>query len=76
MAEVGFVTLATVALRVGRTVLPSYRSTCSKHRLTPLQRLATLCLMRDEDWTFRETGVRVAEHRELRRALGLNRVPD
>ena len=35
-----------------------------------------LCLMRDEDWTCREAAGRLAEPRELRRALGLVRVPD
>jgi hypothetical protein len=37
---------------------------------------AILCLMRYEDWTFRETEVRLAEHRELRAALGVQGVPD
>jgi hypothetical protein len=32
--------------------------------------------MRYEDWTFREAEVRLAEHSELRAALGLRRVPD
>jgi len=33
--------------------------------------------MRYEDWTFRKAEVRLAEHSELRRALGLRRsVPD
>jgi hypothetical protein len=32
--------------------------------------------MRFEDWTFREAEVRLAEHSDLRRALGLERVPD
>jgi hypothetical protein len=32
--------------------------------------------MRYEDWTFRETEVRLREHRELRQTLGLSRVPD
>jgi Transposase domain (DUF772) len=38
--------------------------------------LAILCLMRYEDWTFREAEVRLGEHQELRTALGLERVPD
>ena len=76
MAEVGLVRFATVALRVGQMVLPSYRSKFSKHRLTQPQLLAVLCLMRFEDWTFRETEVRLAEPRELRQALGLHRGPD
>jgi hypothetical protein len=32
--------------------------------------------MRYEDWTFREAEVRLREHGELRRALGLRQVPD
>jgi hypothetical protein len=32
--------------------------------------------MRYEDWTFREAEVRLAEHTELRTALGLRHVPD
>lgn len=32
--------------------------------------------MRSEDWTFREAEGRLAEHRELRQALGLSYVPD
>jgi hypothetical protein len=42
MAEVGLVKFVTVALCVGRTVLPSYRSKFSKHRFTQPQLLATL----------------------------------
>jgi len=38
--------------------------------------LAILCLMRYEDWTFREAEVRLGEHQELRAALGLERAPD
>jgi hypothetical protein len=56
--------------------LPSYRNKCSKHRFTPPQLLATPCLMRNEDWTFCETEVRLAEHHELRTALGLDHAPD
>lgn len=76
MAEVGLVTFARVALRVGQTALPAYRSKFSKHRFTQPQLLAMLCLMRDEDWTFREAEVRLAEPCELRAALGLDYVPD
>jgi hypothetical protein len=35
-----------------------------------------LCLMRYEDWTFREAEVRLGEHRELRQVWGLGSVPD
>ena len=38
--------------------------------------LALLCVMRYEDWTFREAEVRQREHEELRRALGLQTVPN
>ena len=76
MAEVGLLPFARVALEVSRAVLPRYRSRFSKHQFTQPQLLAILCLMRYEDWTFREAEVRLGEHRELRQALGLGRVPD
>jgi len=76
MAEVGLVRFAQVALDVAQAVLPAYRSKFSKHLFTQPQLLAVLCLMRFEDWTFREAEVRIGEHRELREALGLARVPD
>lgn len=72
MAEVGFVKCATVALRVGQAVLPASRRTCSQPRGQQPQLLAILCLMRDEDWTFHKAEVRLAEHAELRAALGLS----
>ena len=37
---------------------------------------AVLCLMRYEDWTFRETAVRLREHRAWRRVWQLPSVPD
>ena len=55
---------------------PPYRTRFSKHQFTQPQLLAILCLMRDEDWAFREAEVRLREHRELRQTLGLSRVPD
>jgi hypothetical protein len=70
------VQFATSALQVGQAALPTYRSKCSKHGFQQPQRLAILCLMRDEDWTFREAEVRLGEHAELRMALGLRHVPD
>ena len=76
MAEVGLVRCADVAHEVAEAVLPSYRSTYSKHLFTQPALLAILCLMRYEDWTFREAEVRLGEHQELRAALGLERVPD
>src|SRR5712692_5646837 len=76
MAEVGLLPFARIALQVSRVVLPRYRSRFSKHQFTQPQLLAILCLMRYEDWTFREAEVRLAEHRELRQTLGLVSVPD
>jgi len=76
MAEVGSVTCASIALRMGQAALPASRSTCSKHRFQQPQLLTMLCLMRDEDWPFREAEVRLAEHGELRTALGLDHAPD
>jgi hypothetical protein len=49
MAEIGLVTFARVALRVGQAVLSAYRSKFSKHRFAQPQLLAILCLMRYED---------------------------
>jgi len=76
MAEVGLLPFARVALQVAKRVLPPYRSRFSKHQFTQPQLLAVLCLMRYEDWTFRETEVRLGEHRELREVLQLQSVPD
>ena len=76
MAEVGLLPFAQTALEVATAVLPLYRSRFSKHQFTQPQLLAVLCLMRYEDWTFRETEVRLREHRELRRVLKLRSVPD
>jgi hypothetical protein len=76
MAEVGLLPFARIALQVSKAVLPRYRSRFSKHQFNQPQLLAILCLMRYEDWTFREAEVRLGEHRELRQALGLASVPD
>ena len=76
MAEVGLVRFAHVAHEVAEAVLPRYRSTYAQQLLTQPALLAMLCLMRYEDWTFREAEVRLGEHQELRAALGLERVPD
>jgi hypothetical protein len=70
MADVGLLPFVRIALHVCRAVLPRYRSRFSKHQLTQPQLLAILCLMRYEDWTFREAEVRLGEHRELRQAWG------
>jgi hypothetical protein len=65
-----------VALRVAGAVLPNYRTNFSKHTFAQPQLLAVVCLMRYEDWTLRKTEVRLAEHGELRNALGLRKAPD
>lgn len=76
MAEIGLVPFAQLALEVASSVLPRYRTRFSKRQFTQPQLLAVLCLMRYEDWTFREAEVRLSEHRELRRVLALTSVPD
>src|SRR5229473_6801371 len=76
MAEVGLLPFARVALEVATQVLPLYRTRFSKHQFTQPQLLAVLCLMRFEDWTFREAETRLREHQELRAALQLPAVPD
>jgi hypothetical protein len=76
MAEVGLVLFAKAALGVMNEVLPPYGSKFSKHTFTQPQLMTILCLMRFGDWTFREAEVRLAEHSDLRRALGLERAPD
>jgi Transposase domain (DUF772) len=76
MAEVGLVRFAQVALDVAAVTVPRYRTCFSKHQFSQPQLLAILCLMRYEDWTYREAEVRLAEHSELRRALRLRSVPD
>src|SRR5260221_2654627 len=75
-AEVGLLPFARVALEVATQVLPPYRTRFSKHQFTQPQLLAVLCLMRYEDWTFREAETRLREHQELRAALKLREVPD
>src|SRR5262249_50834054 len=76
MAEIGLVTFAKVAMSITGQVVPNYRTTKSKHLFTQPQLLSILCLMRYEDWTFREAEVRLREHSELRQALQLKSVPD
>jgi hypothetical protein len=56
--------------------LPAQRTKFSKWQLTQLQLLAVLCLMRYENWTFREAEVRFGESTELQSALELNSVLD
>jgi hypothetical protein len=65
-----------VALDVATANVPRYSTTFSKHQFTQPQLLAILCLMRYEDWIYREAEVRLAEHSELRCTLQLHSVPD
>src|SRR4028119_672101 len=76
MPEIGLVQLARTAMSVLKEKIPEFRSKFSKHIFSQPQLLAILCLMRYEDWTFRETEVRLPEHGELRAALELASVPD
>jgi hypothetical protein len=76
MAEVGWVAFASCTLDIDKQVMPMYRSKFSKHTFTQPQVLAILCWMRYEDWTFRETKVRLSEHSEWRRALSLEPTPE
>jgi len=52
MAEVGLLPFARVTLQVSKAVVARYRSRFSKLQFTQPQLLATLCLMRYEDWTL------------------------
>lgn len=76
MAEIGPVQFARVVREVAETAAPQYRCPFSKHTFTQPSLLAILCLMRYEDWTYREAEVRMREHAEFRQALGLERAPD
>ncbi len=76
MAEIGLVRFAHVAYKVSRSVLTAQRTRFSKRVFSQPQLLAVLCVMRFEDWTFREAEVRLSEHSELRRALELEAVPE
>jgi hypothetical protein len=69
MAEIGLIHFAQVARQVAEAALQRYRSKYSKYPCVQSTLLALLCVMRHEDWTFRETEVRLAEHSELRDAL-------
>ena len=56
-------------------MLPPNRNRFSKNQLTQPQLLAFLCLMRYEDWTFREAVLWLGERCESRQALGVSSVP-
>src|SRR5215469_15371084 len=55
MAEIGLVDFAQVARQVADAALPRYRSKYSKHTFAQPTLLAVLCVMRYEEWTYRET---------------------
>lgn len=55
--------------------LRRYRAVSASTNNTQPQLLTILYLMCHEDWTFREAGVHLDEHRELRQTLGLVSVP-
>lgn len=76
MPEVGLIPFGRVAMDVAAATVPLYRTKFSKHVFRQPQLLTLLCLMRYEDWTFREVEVRLKEHPALREVLGLERVPD
>lgn len=76
MAEVGLVLFAKIALEVTQEGLSAYSSKFSKHTFTQPQLMTILCLMRFENWTFREAEVRLSEHSDLCCTLDLKRVPD
>jgi len=66
MAEIGLVRFARVAYEVSCSVLAAQRTRYrySKRVFSQPQLMAVLCLMRFEDWTFREAEVRLSEHSE------------
>jgi len=76
MAEIGLVKFARLALAISESVLPLHRTKFSKRQFTQPQLLTVLCLMRYEDWIFREAEVRLSEDSELRSALRLRTVAE
>src|SRR5258707_9872918 len=76
MAEIGVVRVAQVAREAAQAAVLQYSSRFSKHTFPQPALLAILCLMRYEDWTYREAEVCLREHAELREVLLLDRVPD
>jgi hypothetical protein len=76
MAEIGVVRFAQVARAVTEAALARFRSPCSKQACTQPTLVALRCLMRYEEWTYRDAAVRLREHAEVRTALAIERVPD
>ena len=69
------VRLAREALAVGRAALPVYSSRFSRHDYTQAQLFALLALKQFLRTDYRGVTAVVAEWTELRRALGLPKVP-
>lgn len=69
------VALAREALVVGRRALPRYSCARSRHDFTQAQLFALLVLKQSMHLDYRGLTVRLAEWGELRRALGLRKVP-
>jgi hypothetical protein len=69
------VRLAREALAVGEAALPPYGSRYSRHDYTQAQLFALLALKQFLKTDYRGVVAMVAEWTELRRALGLNKVP-
>lgn len=69
------VRFAREALAVGRGALPPYRSRFSRHDFTQPQLFALLALRHFLRTDYRGVVAVVAEWREVRRALGLRKVP-
>ena len=67
--------VAREALAVGRAALPAYGSPYSRHDYTQPQLFALLVLKQFLRTDYRGLVALVAEWRELRRALGLRKVP-
>jgi len=69
------VQFAREAMALGRATYPPYASPFSRHDYTQPQLFALLALRQFLRLDYRGLVTQVAEWRELRRALGLRRVP-
>ena len=69
------VRLAREALTVGKAALPKYASRCSRHDFTQPQLFALLVVRQFLRTDYRGVVAWLAEWEELRRALGLRKVP-
>jgi hypothetical protein len=76
MVKTGLIQCAQVARQVAEAALPRYLSRHSKYPRAQPTLLALLCVMCHADLTFRETEMHLAEHAELRNALGLAWMPN